>query len=78
MIETQVEAYPFNMSEERNPASLERYSSKLVRQAARSTWRFSKAQFIVDGILAIVSVPIGYAFGLVTSVGSAILAVRGV
>jgi hypothetical protein len=63
------------MSEERNQAPIEPYSTKLVKHAVKRTWEFSKSQLIVSGALAIASVPVGYLFGLVTSVGSGILAV---
>jgi hypothetical protein len=63
------------MSKDREPEALERYYPKVLKKAARSTLDFSKSQYIVDCILALIAVPVGYAFGLVTSVWSGLLAV---
>jgi hypothetical protein len=63
------------MSEERARKGLERYYPKVVKKAARSTLEFSKAQLVVDAILAILITILGYFAGIVTSVGSTIVVI---
>jgi hypothetical protein len=58
-----------------NPDAVERYSTKLIKYAWRSTWHFSKQQIIFSSILGLIAAPIAYALGLAPSIGMGILAV---
>lgn len=41
-----------------NPDAAERYSTKLIKYAWRSTWHFSKQQIIFSSILGLIAAPI--------------------
>jgi hypothetical protein len=63
------------MSEERERRALKRYYPKVIKKAARSTLEFSKAQLIIDAVLAIFITILGYFAGIVTSAGSTIIVI---
>jgi hypothetical protein len=75
LIEAWAQAYSSTMSEERKSEPLERYSSKVFRYSKENTWKFSKQQFFVDALVAILITVIGYKAGIVTSVGSTVITI---
>ncbi len=60
---------------EQNPDALQRYSTKPVKYAWRSTGHFSKQQIIFSSILGLIAAPIAYALGLAPSIRMGVLAV---
>jgi hypothetical protein len=66
------------MREEMPPESIERYSTKLIKYAARGAWHFSKQQIIFSTVLALLAAPISVYFGLAPSVLAGVLAVLSV
>lgn len=63
------------MIEEKPPQAVERYSTKLIKHAARGTWHFSKQQIIWSTVLGLLAAPVGVYFGLAPSILAAALAV---
>lgn len=63
------------MSDEKTTEGVERYTSKLYKYSTEHTWKFSKQQYIVDGLVAIGIAIIGYYVGIVTSFWTTALAI---